>query len=291
MASLAQNKLCIILNPAAKGDQARRTLDQVVKLVPEAKIFLTERVGHGEVLAKEAAEQGYRTIIAAGGDGTVNEVLNGLDPEKCTLGVLPVGTMNVLALELGIPSRLDKALEIIHSGKRKKLDLGMANTRRFIQLAGVGLDAETVRRTHPDAKRAWGPWSYLLTAAQLMVAPAPVLRVEVAGRDEINKGAMVLIGNGRHYGGPFQFFPKADMADGLLDVCVFPKSGPLDLLWYLQAVLFGGPDSLPEVTYLQASSLKVKADEKVALEVDGEYSGETPVEFRVLPKGLEVIVP
>jgi len=116
------------------------------------------------------------------------------------------------------------------------------------------------------------------------------LRVEVAGRDEI-KGAMVLIGNGRHYGGPFQFFPKADMADGLLDVCVFPKSGPLDLLWYLQAVLLGGPDSLPEVTYLQASSLKVKADEKVALEVDGEYSGETPVEFRVLPKGLEVIVP
>ncbi|NBS13964.1 MAG: diacylglycerol kinase family lipid kinase [Verrucomicrobia bacterium] len=290
MASSAQNKLCIILNPAAKGDQARRTLDQMVKLVPEAKIFLTERVGHGEVLAKEAADQGFRTIIAAGGDGTVNEVLNGLDPENCTLGVLPVGTMNVLALELGIPSRLDKALEIVRSGKRKKLDLGMANSRRFIQLAGVGLDAETVRRTHPDAKRAWGPWSYLLTAAQLMVAPAPVLRVEIPGGGEI-KGAMVLIGNGRHYGGPFQFFPKADMADGLLDVCVFPKSGPLDLLWYLQAVLLGGPDSLPEVTYRQVSSLKVQADEKIALEVDGEYCGETPVEFRVIPKGLEVIVP
>jgi len=290
MASWAPHKLCIILNPAAKGDQARRTLDQMMKLVPEAKIFLTERVGHGEVLAQEATEQGYRTIIAAGGDGTVNEVLNGLDPETCTLGVLPVGTMNVLALELGIPSSLNKALEIIRSGKRRRLDLGMANDRRFIQLAGVGLDAETVRRTHPDAKRAWGPWSYLLTAAQLMVAPAPVLRVQVPGQEEI-KGAMVLIGNGRHYGGPFQFFPKADMADGLLDVCVFPKSGPLDLLWYLQAVLLGGPDSLPEVTYLQVSSLKVQAEEKIALEVDGEYCGETPVEFRVIPKGLEVIVP
>ena len=290
MASLAPNRLCIILNPAAKGDQARRTLDQMVKLVPEAKIFLTERVGHGELLAKEAAEQGYRTIVAAGGDGTVNEVLNGLDPEKCTLGVLPVGTMNVLAMELGIPSRLDKALEIIRAGKRKKLDLGMANERRFIQLAGVGLDAETVRRTHPDAKRAWGPWSYLLTAAQLMVAPAPVLRVEVEGRGEI-KGAMVLIGNGRHYGGPFQFFPKADMADGLLDVCVFPKSGPLDLLWYLQAVLLGGPDSLPEVTYLQVPGLKVASDDRIALEVDGEYCGETPVDFRLIHHGIEVLVP
>jgi len=287
---LAPNRLCIILNPAAKGDQARRTLDQMVKLVPEAKIFLTERVGHGELLAKEAAEQGYRTIVAAGGDGTVNEVLNGLDPEKCTLGVLPVGTMNVLAMELGIPSRLDKALEIIRAGKRKKLDLGMANERRFIQLAGVGLDAETVRRTHPDAKRAWGPWSYLLTAAQLMVAPAPVLRVEVEGRGGI-KGAMVLIGNGRHYGGPFQFFPKADMADGLLDVCVFPKSGPLDLLWYLQAVLLGGPDSLPEVTYLQVPGLKVASDDRIALEVDGEYCGETPVDFRLIHHGIEVLVP
>jgi len=290
MASLAQNKLCIILNPAAKGDQARRTLDQMAKLVPEAKIFLTERVGHGEVLAKEASEQGYRTIIAAGGDGTVNEVLNGLDPERCTLGVLPVGTMNVLALELGIPSRLDKALEIIRAGKRKRLDLGVANQRRFLQLAGVGLDAETVRRTHPDAKRAWGPWSYLLTAAQLMVAPAPVLRVETVEGKEV-KGAMVLVGNGRHYGGPFQFFPKADMADGLLDVCVFPKSGPLDLLWYLQAVLLGGPDSLPEVTYWQVSGLKVTAEERVALEVDGEYCGETPVEFQLIPRGIEVIVP
>ena len=174
MASSSPSKLCIILNPAAKGDQARKTLSQMVKLVPEAKVFLTERPGHGERLAREAVAKGYRTIIAAGGDGTVNEVLNGLDPKVCTLGVLPVGTMNVLALELGIPPGLEKALEVIRAGKRKRLDLGLANERRFIQLAGVGLDAETVRRTHPNAKRAWGPWSYLMTAAQLMVSPAPV---------------------------------------------------------------------------------------------------------------------
>jgi diacylglycerol kinase family enzyme len=102
---------------------------------------------------------------------------------------------------------------------------------------------------------------------------------------------MVLIGNGRHYGGPFRFFPKADMADGKLDVCIFPKSGPLDLLWYLQGVLIGGPESLPEVKYLQTPALTVEADEKVALEVDGEYGGETPVTFRLEKKGVEVIVP
>lgn len=290
MASGSHSKLCIILNPAAKGDQARKTLSQMVKLVPEAKVYLTEGPGHGEKLAREVVGKGYRTIVAAGGDGTVNEVLNGIDPKICTLGVLPVGTMNVLALELGIPPNLEKALEVIRAGKRKRLDMGLANRRRFIQLAGVGLDAETVRRTHPNAKKAWGPWSYLLTAAQLMVAPAPVLRVKVPGKKEI-RGAMVLIGNGRHYGGPFQFFPKAEMADGKLDVCVFPKSGPLDLLWYLQAVLLGGPNSLPEVTYLQVPALRVEAEKSVALEVDGEYCGETPVDFQIVPKGLEVIVP
>ena len=290
MPSSLQPKWCIILNPAAKGDQARRTLKRVAQLAPEAKVYLTEKPGHGEKLAREASEKGYATVVAAGGDGTVNEVVNGLDATKSTLGVIPVGTMNVLALELGIPPQIEKALAVIRSGKRKKLDLGWANQKKFIQLAGVGLDAETVRRTPPDAKRAWGPWSYLLTAAQLMVAPAPVLRVKIPGKKEL-KGAMVLIGNGRHYGGPFQFFPKADMADGLLDVCIFPKSGPLDLLWYLQAVLLGGPQSLPDVSYLQVPELKVEADDPVALEVDGEYSGETPVTFRVERKALEVIVP
>ena len=118
MASGSHPKLCIILNPAAKGDQARKTLSQMVKLVPEAKVYLTEGPGHGEKLAREVVGKGYRTIVAAGGDGTVNEVLNGIDPKICTLGVLPVGTMNVLALELGIPPNLEKALEVIRAGKR-----------------------------------------------------------------------------------------------------------------------------------------------------------------------------
>ena len=232
---------------------------------------------------------GFQTIVAAGGDGTVNEVLNGIDPAKCALGILPVGTMNVLALELGISPDLERALAVIRKNHRRRVDLGYANQRRFIQLAGVGLDAEVVRKTHPEAKRAWGPWSYLLTVAQVTVAPAPRLRVKAEGKEF--PGAMVLIGNGRHYGGPFRFFPKADMTDGKLDVCIFPKSGPLDLLWYLQGVLIGGPESLPEVTYLQVPALTVEADEKVALEVDGEYGGETPVTFRLEKKGVEVVVP
>ena len=290
MSTSSGNPWCIILNPAAKGDQARKTIDRVGMLAPEAKILLTENPGDGERRAKEAVAMGCKTIVAAGGDGTVNEVLNGIDPARCTLGILPVGTMNVLALELGISPDLERALAVIRAGRRRKIDLGYANDRRFIQLAGVGLDAEIVRKTHPEAKRAWGPWSYLLTAAQLIASPAPTLKVRIPRHGE-KKGALVLIGNGRHYGGPFRFFPKANMSDGLMDVCIFPKSGPLDLLWYLQAVLMGGPDTLPEVEYLQVSAFSVEAEEKVALEVDGEYGGETPVQFRLEKKGVEVIVP
>jgi YegS/Rv2252/BmrU family lipid kinase len=289
MSSSSGRPWCIILNPAAKGDQARKTVDRMAKLAPDAKLLLTENAGDGERQAKEAMAMGCRTIVAAGGDGTVNEVLNGIDPAQCTLGIIPVGTMNVLALELGISPDLERALAVIRKNRRRRVDLGYANQRRFIQLAGVGLDAEVVKKTHPEAKRAWGPWSYLLTVAQVTVAPAPLLRVRTEGRECI--GPMVLIGNGRHYGGPFRFFPKADMADGKLDVCIFPKSGPLDLLWYLQGVLIGGPESLPEVNYLQVPALTVEAEGKVALEVDGEYGGETPVAFRLEKKGVELIVP
>jgi YegS/Rv2252/BmrU family lipid kinase len=289
MSSSSGHPWCIILNPAAKGDQARKTVDRMAKLAPDAKLLLTENAGDGERQAKEAMAMGCRTIVAAGGDGTVNEVLNGIDPAQCTLGIIPVGTMNVLALELGISPDLERALAVIRKNRRRRVDLGYANQRRFIQLAGVGLDAEVVKKTHPEAKRAWGPWSYLLTVAQVTVAPAPLLRVRTEGRECI--GPMVLIGNGRHYGGPFRFFPKADMADGKLDVCIFPKSGPLDLLWYLQGVLIGGPESLPEVNYLQVPALTVEAEGKVALEVDGEYGGETPVAFRLDKKGVELIVP
>ncbi|NBR45612.1 MAG: diacylglycerol kinase family lipid kinase [Verrucomicrobia bacterium] len=289
MSTSSSNPWCIILNPAAKGDQARKTIDRMGKLAPEAKILLTENPGDGEHRAREAVAMGFQTIVAAGGDGTVNEVLNGIDPARCALGILPVGTMNVLALELGISPDLERALAVIRAGRRRQIDLGYANQRRFIQLAGVGLDAEVVKKTHPEAKRAWGPWSYLLTVAQVTVAPAPHLKVKSGGQEY--PGAMVLIGNGRHYGGPFRFFPKANMSDGKLDVCIFPKSGPLDLLWYLQGVLLGGPESLPEVQYLQTPALTVEAKEKVALEVDGEFGGETPVAFRLEKKGVEVIVP
>ncbi|MBM4455710.1 MAG: diacylglycerol kinase family lipid kinase [Verrucomicrobia bacterium] len=280
---------CIILNPAAKGDQARTIIGRMAQLAPEAKLLLTENPGDGERRAREAVAMGFRTLVAAGGDGTVNEVLSGIDPSRCALGILPVGTMNVLALELGISPDLERAVAVIRKNHRRRVDLGYANKRRFLQLAGVGLDAEVVRKTHPEAKRAWGPWSYLLTVAQVTVAPAPRLRVKT--EDGEFAGAMVLIGNGRHYGGPFRFFPKADMADGKLDVCIFPKSGPLDLLWYLQGVLMGGPESLPEVKYLQTPALTVEAEGRVALEVDGEYGGETPVTFRLEKKGVEVIVP
>lgn len=289
MSSSSGRPWCIILNPAAKGDQARKTVDRMAKLAPDAKLLLTENAGDGERQAKEAMAMGCKTIVAAGGDGTVNEVLNGIDPAQCTLGIIPVGTMNVLALELGISPDLERALAVIRKNRRRRVDMGYANQRRFIQLAGVGLDAEVVKKTHPEAKRAWGPWSYLLTVAQVTVAPAPLLRVRTEGRECI--GPMVLIGNGRHYGGPFRFFPKADMADGKLDLCIFPKSGPLDLLWYLQGVLIGGPESLPEVNYLQVPALTVEAEGKVALEVDGEYGGETPVAFRLEKKGVELIVP
>lgn len=243
--------------------------------------------GQARELARRAVEAGHRTMVAAGGDGTVNEVLNGIDPAVCTMGILPVGTMNVLASELGIPPGLEEAVALVRSGHSRRLDFGTANGRRFLQLAGAGFDAETVRSTDPATKRMLGPWSYVLTAARLAVAPAPLLRVLPEGHREM-RAAMVLVGNGRHYGGPFPFFPLASMSDGLLDVRIFPASGPLDLLRYMHEVVSGGGSSVP---YLRVPRVRVEADGGVAFEVDGEFAGESQVDFGIVPLGINVISP
>jgi YegS/Rv2252/BmrU family lipid kinase len=285
------NPWCIILNPAAKGDQARKTLDRVKTLAPEAKIYLTEQAGDGERRAREAVAEGYHTIVAAGGDGTMNEVLNGIDPGKCTLGILPVGTMNVFATELGIPmGSLSKAWKIIDAGHIRSIDLAKANSGYFVQLAGIGLDAEVVRQTTPDSKKALGPVSYLLTLAQVAARKPPRITIQTPEHKD-REGSFVLVGNGRFYGGPFTMFKDAKLDDGLLDVMVFQNQSHWDIFRYMQAILFGAHPELPDVEYFQTRKLKLTATDFVPVEVDGELVGELPHTFGFSRKKLKVLVP
>lgn len=281
--------ILVILNPAAKGHRARHVEERLRRLLPEAEIALTRSGGHAEELAREAGEAGRRTVVAAGGDGTVNEVLNGLDLKRCALAVLPLGTVNVLAKEIGMPSDLRRAIEVIRRGNATATDVGLANGRRFLQLAGVGLDAEAVRQTSASSKKTFGPLGYLFAAARLSLGRASELRVSAGGEEY--RGAIVLLGNGTRYGGPFRVFPRADMSDGLFDVWVLRNSGPLDVLRYFSAVVTGTTSVVRDATYLRVPRLTVSADEAVAFEVDGEPCGSCPVEFSLDPRAVRLVVP
>jgi YegS/Rv2252/BmrU family lipid kinase len=287
----------IILNPAAQSDKAARLVNRLEDLSGGAVIRLSGRAGECEQLARAGAEEGFTTIIAAGGDGTINEVVNGIQSRsnasssEITLGILPVGTMNVFAVELGIPLHsLEKAWNIITQGKVRHLDLPRAGSRYFVQLAGAGLDAEVVRRTSSESKKTLGPLSYLLSLAQVVGTIPPPITLE-CDEGKIRAASFVLFGNGRFYGGPFKMFRKGSPTDGLLDVLLFQNQSPWDVLRYLHAILMGQHADLKDVEYFQAASISLRSEEPVPYELDGEMTGYLPVTVTLDPGVLRVLAP
>lgn len=285
------NKTLVILNPAARGERALRFHDKVRSVCGGAEIRLTSQPGDARRLASEGVAEGFETVVAAGGDGTINEVVNGVAGSGVRMGILPLGTVNVLAKEIGIPQgNLAAAWEVIERGQTLALDLPMANDQYFIQLAGVGLDAEVVRRTTSDLKKTLGPLSYILTLVQLAASKPPRVLIEVPGWMD-RECCFALIGNGRLYGGPFPLFKRASLYDGMLDVVVFKNQSHWDVIRYFQAIAFGTHPDLPDVEYFQTPSLRVTSEAEVPVELDGEVAGALPCEFRFSPAKLHVLAP
>lgn len=281
----------IILNPAARGARSQRLRAQVEKLARGTTVCATTNAGEAEFLARNAVAEGYERIVAAGGDGTINEIVNGIAGQNITLGVLPIGTMNVFATELGLPvNDLARCWKIIQGNTTHRVDLPRANRKHFVQLAGVGLDAQAVKETSRAFKRNFGPLSYLISAVQIASRTPPVLRIE-SEEAVTSEGSFVLVGNGRLYGGRFPFFKQAVMDDGLLDVIVFKRLNYVDIIRYLQDVVFTPQISSPEVEYFQTKRLRVTSEEVVPVEIDGELVGNCPVEFKIRAGGLRVLTP
>jgi diacylglycerol kinase (ATP) len=242
-------------------------------------------------LAREAVQEGFEKIVAAGGDGTVNQVVNGLAGSKAKLGLLPIGTVNVFAMELGLPlHNLEQCWDVIQGENTRSIDLPRANGKHFVQLAGVGLDAQVVKETNLAFKRSFGPLSYLISAAQIAARQPPKLFIE-SQNASVEEGSFVLIGNGRLYGGPFPFFKHAMIDDGLFDVVVFKRLGYLEIIKYLQDVVFSSDIRVPEIEYFQTCHLHITSEQDVPVELDGELNGNCPVEFQIQERALRVLAP
>ena len=281
----------IILNPAADSERAQKRRAHVQSLARDCVVCTTTYTGEAEAMARRGAEEGFEKIVAAGGDGTINEVVNGLAGSGTTLGLLPIGTMNVFATELGLPVHdLELCWDIVKGDSTRAVDLPKANQKFFVQLAGVGLDAQVVKETSAQLKRSFGPLSYVISAVQIAARKPPKLFIQ-SDDTSIDEGSFVLVGNGRLYGGPFPFFKRAALDDGLLDVVVFKRLGYLEIIKYLQDVVFSSNIRVPEIEYFQTARLRVESDQTVPVELDGELVGNCPVKFSIQESSLRVLVP
>ena len=284
----------VIYNPFARSERSRGLRDKIQALDPGVVVRPTGGPGDAADLARQAVEEGFGTVVAAGGDGTINEVVNGLAGSEVRLGLLPLGTMNVFASELGIPgNRLRRCWDIIRAGHCRPVDLARANRHHFVQLAGVGFDAQAVAGVNWESKKNFGPLSYIISAAKVVAErKPPLLRIEADG-EPVREGSFVLVGNGRYYGAPVAVFKQAVIDDGLLDVLVVRILGYLDFIRYIQCIIMGTHLALKDVEYFQTRrvTVEVVSGQDIPFEADGELIGYAPVTFQIAGPQLQVLAP
>jgi YegS/Rv2252/BmrU family lipid kinase len=282
----------LIFNPKARGQKGGKVLRFMMKHANRFALYATNHAGEARELAAEFAARGEPVVIAAGGDGTLNEVVSGLAGSSTVLGVLPAGTMNVFAREMGIPyDSLERALAVIDAGHLREIDLFEANGAPFVQMAGVGFDARVIEETTWESKKMLGPLAYLLAAVKVLGETPPQMEVVFAdGHRE--QGVAVLAGNGTLYGGQFRFFRNADNRDSKLDVIVYKEAGYRLVLDSLRGLALGGIDLMSSTSYVQTESFTVHAEREVPVEVDGEWIGRfSEVRFQETASRLRVFAP
>ena len=282
----------VIFNPRARSQKGGRVLRFLMSHANRLALYATNHAGEARDLAARFAAAGEPVVIAAGGDGTLNEVVSGLAGSNTLLGVLPAGTMNVFAREMGIPfDSPERAFAVIERGFVQDVDLFEANGSPFVQMAGVGFDARVIEQTTWESKKLLGPLAYLLAAVKVLGESPPKLEVICAdGRREV--GVAVLAGNGALYGGQFKFFRNASNRDSKLDVLVYKEAGYRMVLDSLRGLATGGIELMASTSCFQTEEFTVRADREVPVEVDGEWIGRfSEVRFVESANRLRVIAP
>ncbi len=293
----AGRRMAAICNPHSGGGGYRRDLPLIFEALRglgyEVEELQTAEPGDATRLAGEAVADGFDVVCALGGDGTVNETVNGLAGSNVPLAIVPTGTVNVLAMELGIPLEPPDAVRLLSTGTVSWIDLGLAGERYFGLMAGVGMDAAVVASLHPAMKKALKEAAFAVQGlATYLTHEEPLIRVTCDERTV--EGYFAVFGNSSNYGGAFGITPLADMRDGLLDVCVLKDKSFFSTIWYWTAALINAHIKHPKVEYFRterASVTAVEEGKEVLVQTDGEVAGRLPLECRVVPRALRVVVP
>ncbi len=299
---MSRPTIALIFNPAARGDKAVRFRKWLGQLPADVALLETFAPGSATGLARKAVKDGFRTVVASGGDGTVNEVVNGFDKVcdglgQAQLGILPLGTMNVFARELGIPLPARRAWETIRHGLTRTVDLPLARVqtddgqaeRCFVQMAGAGLDGDAVGGVNIALKKKIGPLAYLFSTLAALKAKPPRLTATWDGGSA--EGEWMCVGNGRFFGGPVVLFPGAKLNDSRLDLCVFPRINPGSVSRGVTSMALGQIGDWPGAEHHRVSELTIDGPTEARVQADGEFIGTLPLTVTLRPRALKVLVP
>lgn len=283
----------LIANPVAGGD-ATAKIQQAQRCLAEhgARVELSLTGDRGDALraAQAAKTGGFDLIVAAGGDGTLNEVINGLAPSTIPLAFIPLGTTNVFALEAGIPMDIPQACRIALAGAPTPVCLGRADGVRFLLMASAGFDAEVVHRVDLRLKRYLGKLAYVVSALRIFFGP-PLPPIELSLEDGSRlRGHGVIIGNGRFYGGRFSLTPGASLQEDLFEVCLLQKSGRLNLLHFLLRMVLRRPLTPAGAKLFKTRALTLNGA-PVPVQIDGDPHGRSPMNFQIAPGELLMVMP
>lgn len=264
---------------------------------------LTEAPGHARELAKSAVKKGYELVVSVGGDGTINEVVNGLyDAGNITdvrLGIICTGTGGDYVRTIGIPRTYPEACQCLLSPRKLAVDVGAVECikggqtvkRLFTNFAGIGFDAEIVRATTQKFKIMGATGSYLMGLFSTLICYRnKKVSLSIDGDESQSQVCTVLMCNGKYGGGSMLAAPDADLTDGLLDVLIIGNLSKPDLIWSLPRVYKGTHLTHPKVTLKKAREIKISSEEPIPLQTDGELLGGLPARFYIQPAKLNIAI-
>jgi YegS/Rv2252/BmrU family lipid kinase len=242
--------------------------------------------------AREAAQLGYDVVIAAGGDGTVHEVVNGIAGTHTALAVIPGGTTNVWVREIGAPWHPGDVAAMIERGERQRIDLGMAGDRYFLLMASLGIDSTVTAVLPSETKQRFGRLAYVARGLRELTRYRGV-RADISADGHALRLPLLLalVGNTRSYGGVLLISHRARATDGLLDLVAYRAGGVAGFAGQILATALGWHHRVPGTVYRHVEHVNVSTRPSVPVQADGEVIGHTPMTFRIAPRALDVIVP
>lgn len=289
-------KIKLIVNPVSGDGTGRRSLYKIVKIFDKAKVNFSvdvTRGNDGKDLALKAVNDGYDTVIAVGGDGTINEVASGIVDSNVIFGVIPVGFGNDFVKALKIPYNINKSCEVILNRETKLIDIGVINNKYFANSVGFGFDGEVLHEAIKTRGKLHSIVRYLIGVAKVFLTFTGIkFSMILDERVHLDVDAlMVVISNGAYEASGFPFNPDAKLDDGFLNICIIERMGKISTLYHIPLSVYGKHTSSKYVKFFKARNVYIKSDNTLFGHMDGEPISDNSFDIKVLPQKLKILVP